>query len=100
MGIAIWILAALVYLAFRLWYDGLGKPLTPDEIEHYLQLIRDRAEHGLDSQDIVVIRKFMQEDDGREFIMVNLIEFNASPVTHPDTGRDISAPELLTEYTK
>lgn len=97
MTIAIWILTALIYLAFRLWYDGLGKPLTPGEIEHYSQLV---TEQGMDPQTIDIIRKFMEEDDGKEFLMVNLVEFNASPVAHPDTGKNIKPPELLTEYTK
>ena len=105
MEIAIWVVAAMIYLAFRLWYDGLGKPLTPDEIEHFLQLVQDRAGQGPDTQDIATqdiatLRKFMEADDGKEFIMVNLIEFNASPVSHPDTGRDIKAAALLTEYTR
>ena len=100
MTIAIWLGALVAYLVFRLWYDGLGKPLTPDEIAHFSQLIQDSADQGLSSGDVATLRKFMEEDDGKEFIMVNLIEFNASPVTHPDTGREINAPALLTEYTK
>ncbi len=100
MTIAIWGAAVLAYLAFRLWYDGLGKPLTADEIAHFAQVIQDSADEGLSTGDVATLRKFMEEDDGKEFIMVNLIEFNASPVTHPDTGQHIKAPELLTEYTK
>jgi hypothetical protein len=100
MTIALWILAALVYLVFRLWYDGQRKPLTSEEIEHYVQLIRDQGGEGMDEQKIETVRRFMQEDDGNEFIMVNLVEFNDSPVTHPETGEDIKAPALLTEYTR
>ena len=33
----------------------------------------------------------MEQDDGKEFIMVNLIQFNPSPVTHPDTGEGVTA---------
>lgn len=100
MIFAIWISAALIYLAFRLWYDGRGKPLSDGEIENYLQLIKDGGEEDVDAQDIETVRKFMQEDDGREFVMVNLVEFNASPVIHPDTGEGLKAPALLTEYTR
>lgn len=100
MIIAIWVGALVAYLAFRLWYDGVGKPLTPDEIAHFLQIIQSSGDEGLSAGEVATLRKFMEEDDGKEFIMVNLIEFNASPVTHPDTGRDINAPALLAEYTK
>lgn len=100
MELAIWVAAAFVYLAFKLWYDGRRKPLAPGEIERFLKIIEERGGHGPDSPDIATFRRFMEEDDGREFIMVNLIEFNASPVTHPDTGESIRAPTLLAEYTR
>lgn len=98
MNIGIWIGTLLLYLAFRLWYDGLRKPLTPSEIEHFTEILEKRAGDGLDKQDIAVVRSFMEEDDGKEFIMVNLVAFNPSPVTHPDTGKNVSAPRLLQEY--
>jgi len=100
MEIAIWSLALLGYLAFRLWYDGTGKPLTPEEVNRFSELMEQRVEHGMEPQHLATVRKFMEEDDGREFIMFNLIEFNASPVTHPDTGKAVSAPALLAEYTR
>lgn len=100
MIIAIWVGALVAYLAFRLWYDGLGKPLTPDEIAHFSQAFQDSADKGLSTGEVATLRRFMEEDDGKEFIMVNLVEFNSSPVTHPDTGQDIKASALLTEYTK
>jgi hypothetical protein len=100
MEITVWIVAAIIYLAFRLWYDGWRKPLTPSEVEHFSQIIGDRVERGLEAQDIAIVRKFMEEDDGREFIMVNLIQFNPSPVTHPDSGEDVKAQELVQEYFK
>ena len=100
MGITVWILAGLIYLAFRLWYDGLGKPLTAEEVEHFTRVVRDRAGTGMSTQDIAILRKFMEEDDGREFIMVNLIKFNASPVVHPDTGQGMKASTLLMAYFK
>lgn len=100
MAIAIWAIAALLYLGFRLWYDGLGKPLSPQEIERFMQTIAAQSDDEADAQHIATIRQFMEEDDGKEFVMVNLVQFNASPLPHPDTGRDIKAPALLQEYTK
>ncbi len=95
MAITIWFVAVFIYLAFRLWYDGPGKPLTPGEIEHFTQIIKDR-----DPESVATLRKFMAEDDGREFIMVNLIEFNPSPVIHPDTGQEVRARAMLMAYFK
>ncbi|MEM1113325.1 MAG: hypothetical protein AAGI11_15540 [Pseudomonadota bacterium] len=100
MAIAIWGAALVLYLAFRLWYDGIRKPLTAEEVEEFTHHLEQRAEHGADKQDIAVLRKFMEEDDGKEFIMVNLVQFNPSPVEHPDTGQGVKAQELLLEYFK
>ena len=100
MEYAIWISAAFTYLAFRLWYDGLGKPLTPEEIERFLRIIEELGGESPNAREIATLRRFMEEDDGKEFVMVNLIEFNPSPVPHPDSGQDINAPALLEEYTK
>ena len=55
-----------------------GKPLTPSEIAHVLHLIQGRADQDMDTQDIATLRKFMEADESKDFIMVNLIEFNAS----------------------
>ena len=100
MATTIWILAALIYLAFRLWYDGLKKPLSAQEIAHFIVILEQRVADGLESQDIAIVRKFMEQDDGKEFIMVNLIQFNPSPVVHPDTGEGVKAHELVQEYFK
>ena len=100
MTIAIWVGALVAYLAFRLWYDGVKKPLTEDEITHIIKILEQRAADGLDKQDIAIVRQFMEQDDGKEFIMVNLIQFNPSPVTHPDSGQGVKAQELVQAYFK
>ncbi len=100
MTIAIWVGALVAYLAFRLWYDGKRKPLTDEEVAHFVSILKRRAADGADRQDIDVVRQFMEQDDGKEFIMVNLIQFNPSPVTHPDSGEGVKAQELVQEYFK
>ena len=100
MEITIWISAATLYLVFRLWYDGVRRPLTDEEVAHFVSILERRATDGADKQDIAVVRQFMEQDDGKEFIMVNLIQFNPSPVTHPDTGEGVKAQELVQEYFK
>lgn len=99
MALYIWGAAIVMYGLFRLWYDGLRKPLSEAEIAHYLELMEVASEGGLASDDRSTARRFMEEDDGKEFIMVNLVEFNPSPVSHPDTGKPTKAGALLQEYT-
>ena len=100
MTIAIWGAALVAYLVFRLWYDGVKKPLADEEIAHFIEILEQRSADGLDKQDVAVVRQFMEHDDGKEFIMVNLIQFNPSPVAHPDTGKGVKAQELVQEYFK
>lgn len=98
MSISIWILAAAAYVAFRFWYDGSKTPLTPEEVDRFVRMAEERAGGDMDTRDRSVLRRFLEEDDGREFLMVNLVEFNPSPVVHPDTGEKIAAPDLLQQY--
>ena len=76
MMIALWVVALVIYLAFRLWYDSLKKPLTPDEVAHFSAVFQDSVEHGLSTGEVATFRRFMEEDDGKEFVMVNLVKFN------------------------
>ena len=97
MALSIWVATLLVYVAFRLWYDGLRKPLTAEEVEEYARLFEARDGAG-DEVDLAVMRKFLEEDDGKEFIMMNLLQYNPSPMKHPDTGQDARAESILQEY--
>jgi hypothetical protein len=99
MIFSIWVITVLLYVVFRLWYDGLRKPLTAEEVEEYTRLLEERDGAG-DEVDLAVMRKFLEEDDGKEFIMMNLLQYNPSPMKHPDTGRDARAESILQEYFK
>ena len=43
MTVAIWLGALVAYLVFRLWYDGVSKPLTDDEVAHFVSILERRA---------------------------------------------------------
>ncbi|MGI9293295.1 MAG: hypothetical protein ACR2PS_04875 [Pseudomonadales bacterium] len=57
-----------------------GTPLSADEFERYSQIIRDQE---MDSQAQNTVRQFMGEDDGKEFLMVNLVEFHVPALNCP-----------------
>ena len=92
----IWLAASATYLGFRVWYDGWRGPLRPEEIETYLQRIE--TSDSTDTNDLESLRRFMEEDDGREFIMLNLVRLNPEPAPHPETGELTSPAKLLREY--
>ncbi len=94
----IWGSAALAYGLFRLGYDNRGGKLTAAEIEMYLSGV-DTAAAG-SGTDIATLRRFLQEDDGREFVMVNLVRFAPGEIAHPDTGVPSTGRALMQIYAR
>ena len=81
----IWIVAALAYVIFAAWYFNWKGVLKPNEIEQYILQVQKNS--GGSPTDPEVLRKFMESDDGKEFVMLNLIRFNAGDVAHPLTAK-------------
>lgn len=90
--------AAALYLLFRLWYDNIRGPLKPAEIEAGLAAIRARG--GSTGTDTEAFRRFLEADDGREFVMLNLVKVAPGTAAHPVTGEPVPARELLDHYSK
>lgn len=91
-------LAAILYLLFRLWYDGLRRPLTPAEIDEGLARIAERG--GSKGTDSAAFRAFLEADDGREFVMLNLVKFTPGMARHPETGLEVPARSLMDHYSR
>lgn len=94
MNIWIWAGVAILYLIFSLWYFNWKGPLTTEEIDGFTEAIAS-SESPTDPE---VIRKFLEEDDGKEFIMLNLVRFHDGQVEHPETGEKMSGAELVQDY--
>jgi hypothetical protein len=48
----------------------------------------------------MVLRCFLESDDGKEFVMCNLVRLHPHPVPHPLTGALTQPRELLDEYVR
>jgi hypothetical protein len=90
--------AALAYLLFRLWYDGFRGPLTAAEIDDGLSRIAARG--GSAGTELGAFRAFLEADDGREFVMLNLVKFTTGMATHPETGAQVPARSLMEHYSR
>ena len=93
-----WPLALAAYVLFRAWYDNLRGPLSPEEIEKFMNITADLP--GPHHTDRAVLREFLEADDGKEFVMCNLVKLFPHQVAHPFTGALTPAQGLLQEYVK
>jgi hypothetical protein len=64
-----------IYLLFLLWYGGRGKPLTQREIEAFFAELTRRASSPPDPTMLAQLRDLLVADDGREFVMQNLVRY-------------------------
>lgn len=93
----VWLVAAALYVGFRLFYDNWRGTLTAEEIDTMLARIEAQGEGDLN--DMGIVRKFLEEDDGREFLMVNLVRVPDTTVTDPDTGAQVPAADMMKKYS-
>lgn len=94
----IWCAALLAYVLFRLWYDNFSGPLKPAEVEAFLTEMKGRYEGTGNSPE--VMRAFLESDDGREFVMLNLAKAQMDQVRDPASGQMVQGFELLKRYSK
>lgn len=97
MAWIIWSGAALLHLLFLSWYRGWRRPLSADEINRFMTSVAPRlAETG---NDPATLRAFLEADDGREFLMLNLVKVEAGMVRDPVTGQMLSGLDMLKRYS-
>jgi hypothetical protein len=93
-SVVLWASLAALYLGFRLWYDGGGGPLTPEEVAHYVALLeeRDVAPARLEK-----LREFLVSDAGSDFVMANFIRYHDRREAQADMDRYMAHmyPELF-----
>ena len=74
MDIVIWIIALSLYALFWLWYCGVKGRLSKHEVDIFISSFEAK---GLSERVLSNIREFLEQDDGREFFMVNLLELKS-----------------------
>ncbi len=84
-----------LYLLFLLWYGGKSKPLTPAEIEGFVQQMQAQVQGPDQQTDIDQIRTLLSSDDGHEFVMQNLVRYRPKALYPPgyDFGDDPRAAD-------
>ncbi len=93
--ILIWALPTLVYTAFVGWYTDFGGPLREAEIATYLGRFEAL---GFSEERRDRIRRFMTSDTGRQFLMVNIIDYADDPPDVAGAEPGESATQLMNRY--
>ena len=78
----------VVYIAWFNWYGGADKPVSSTELESYIVALTSNAQlQGKDpTKAVQYMRKLAENDDGNEFVMVNLIRFRDKAVYPPTSA--------------
>lgn len=91
LPLIIWMVAALAYAAFWFWYVGFGHRIKPEEVDGFMNQMQAGA---FEPDALPIMRRFLETDNGREFVMVNNLRIRRG------TGTGEKPGALLEKYQK
>ena len=89
-----WFVLGVAYAAFVGWYTNWKGPLTPAEIDAFI----GRAQAEASAEETAAIRRFLENDTGDDFVMVNLVDMPAEPKPAPGILPGETTEEVLGRY--
>ena len=87
-----WLVIVVIYLGFFSWYSSFKAPLSPQEIEYYVEKVNGTSE------ELASFRKFMEEDDGDDFVMINIMEIYDTPMQIEGVEPGETTDQVLAKY--
>jgi len=93
----IWLMFGVLYAASFSWDTSFGGPLTEAEIGKYMNRIASQATDAT-PQRLQSLRRFMQEDTGDDFVMINVIDMYDKPLAIPGVKDGESSDDVLGKY--
>ena len=93
----LWAVLAVLYGTFFSWYTSFEGPLTDEEIAHYISRIESR-EPVPSPERVAMLRRFMEEDTGDDFVMVNVIDMYETPLQIEGVLPGETSDEVLAKY--
>ena len=99
----IWVSLLVIYAGFFLWYTDIGGKLDKEEIEFFLEKLEERTSANSADPETYnsqknLIKRFMEEDTGRQFLMVNNIDMDDDPEDVEGAEPGESAERLMDRY--
>ncbi len=92
-----WLACGAIYAAFFGWYTSFEGPLTDEEIERYLNRFAERAPPA-SPELLASMRRFMEEDTGDDFVMLNVIDMYDVPRQIEGVEPGETSDEVLDKY--
>lgn len=93
----IWLVLGLLYAVFFGWYTSFGGPLTDEEIAGYLRAFEE-ADPEAPAEGRAALRRFMEEDTGDDFVMINVIDMYDTPLQIEGVAPGESSDAVLGKY--
>jgi hypothetical protein len=90
-----WLISALVYAAFVIWYTDFGGPLSDAEVDAFVSTMEAR---DTDPALVASLERFFRNDTGRQFLMVNAIDMNDNPPDVEGAAPGENADQLMDRY--
>ena len=97
----VWVALTIIYGLFFTWYTDFGGKLNDNEIKFYYSKFESNAlKDGrvLEPRIMKLLQKFMEEDSGKQFLMVNVIDMSENPIFPDGTVSEESSDNLMNEY--
>lgn len=85
----------VAYLLFVFWYTNLGGPLTQQETDAFAAALE---ENGAEAEGVARFRRFMEEDTGRQFLMVNILDMRDTPKPVAGAAAGETSAQLMGRY--
>ncbi len=92
-----WALLTGLYAAFVSWYTSFDGPLRDEEIEYYITLLESRVP-APPADRVAMLRRFMEEDTGDDFVMLNVIDMYETPLQIDGVEPGQSSDDVLAQY--
>jgi hypothetical protein len=90
----------VIYALFLVWYGGRARPLVDEEVKDFLALMTSRGIDRDDPELFESLKRLLSRDDGREFVMVNLIKYREKAAYPPGSPYGDSAVEADKRYAR
>lgn len=91
----LWLFSGVVFVAFCSWYTDLRGPLSDEEVAAFVSRMSD---NGGDPDVIAFIEQFAAADSGRQFFMLNNVDYNETPPDVAGAEPGESARALMGRY--